>query len=193
METKQDLPIILFASPQAWEEWLAEHHATSKGVWIKYAKKGSGVESVKYAEAVEVALCYGWIDGQAASLDESYSLQRFTPRGPRSNWSKINRARVEKLIEEGRMRPAGLTAVEKAKSDGRWERAYDSPRTATVPDDLQRAFDQNPEAAAYFATLDSTNRYAVLYRIQDAKRPETRARRIAQFVEMLSRHEKVYP
>lgn len=193
METKQDLPIIPFASQQAWEAWLDEHHATSKGLWIKFAKKGTGVESVNYAEAVEVALCYGWIDGQAAPLDSTCSLQRFTPRGPRSHWSKINRARVEKLIEQGRMRAAGLAAVEKAKGDGRWDRAYDSPRTATVPDDLQREFDQNPEAAAFFATLDSTNRYAVLYRIQDAKRLETRARRIAQFVEMLGRHEKVYP
>ena len=193
MDEKSGLPIAPFASQQDWETWLDEHHAASKGLWLKLAKKGAGVDSVTYAEAVESALCYGWIDGQAASLDATHYLQKFTPRGPRSTWSKINRARVERLIDAGRMKPAGLATVEQAQRNGRWDQAYDSPRNATVPEDFQRALDKNPVAAAYFATLNSTNRYAVLYRIQDAKRPETRAHRIAHFISMLARQEKPYP
>ena len=193
MSEKQGLPIIPFASAPAWEEWLDGHHAASGGLWLKIAKKGSGIETVTYAEALDIALSYGWIDGQKASFDDTYWLQKFTRRGPRSGWSKVNRAKALTLIESGRMKPAGLTAVEKAKADGRWDRAYDSQSTATVPDDLQRELDRNPDAAAFFATLDSTNRYAVLYRIQNAKRPETRARRIETFVEMLAQGEKLYP
>lgn len=193
MSEKQGLPIIPFASAQGWEEWLDRHHAASGGLWLKIAKKGSGIETVTYAEALDIALSYGWIDGQKASFDDTYWLQKFTRRGPRSGWSKVNRAKALTLIESGRMKPAGLTAVEKAKADGRWDRAYDSQSTATVPDDLQRELDRNPDAAAFFATLDSTNRYAVLYRIQNAKRPETRARRIETFVEMLAQGEKLYP
>ena len=193
MDEKQGLPVIPFASPQHWEAWLDEYHLTAKGLWIKFAKKGAGLDSVTYAEAVDGALCYGWIDGQTASLDDRFYLQRFTPRGPRSKWSKINRAKALALIDAGRMKPAGLAAVEQAQRDGRWEQAYDSPSTASVPDDLQRELDQNEAAAAFFATLDSRNRYAILYRIQDAKKPETRARRIEQFVAMLSRQEKLYP
>ncbi len=191
--TKHDLPIIAFASQEAWEAWLAEHHATSDGVWLKIAKKESGIPSVSYAEALDVALCYGWIDGQSRRLDETWYLQRFTPRRARSKWSKINRAKAEELIARGEMRPAGLAEVERAKADGRWEDAYDPPSKVEVPDDLQRALDGNPAAAAFFATLNSRNRYAVLYRVNDAKRPETRARRIEKYVAMLSRHEKPYP
>lgn len=192
MDEKSGLPVIPFASQKEWVAWLEAHHATAKGLWIKFAKKKSGVQTVVYLEAVETALCYGWIDGQAASFDETYSLQRFTPRTARSKWSKINTARALHLIEAGRMQSAGLAAIQQAQADGRWEQAYDSPRNATVPDDLQRALDENPAAAAFFSELTGSNRYAVLYRIQDAKKPETRARRIQQFVEKLARRETVF-
>lgn len=190
---RQELPVVPFASREAWEVWLAEHHADSNGLWVKIAKKGSGIDSVTFAEALEVALCYGWIDGQRASFDEEYYLQRFTPRRSRSKWSKVNRDKVTKLIERGEMKPAGLREVERARADGRWEAAYESQSKATVPEDLQEKLDENPESAAFFATLDSTNRYAILYRIQDAKRPETRARRIAKYVTMLGEGKKIYP
>ena len=192
-ERQGDLPVISFASRSTWEEWLAEEHATSNGLWLKLAKVGAGIDSVSYAEAVEVALCYGWIDGQAASFDETYWLQRFTPRRRRSKWSRINRDRASGLIERGEMKPAGLAEVERAKSDGRWDAAYESQGTATMPDDLHRALEKNDAARAFFATLDSRNRYAILYRIQDAKKPETRARRIAKYVAMLNEHTKLYP
>lgn len=193
METKQGLPIMSFASRHEWEAWLDEHHLTSKGLWLKIAKRGAGVASVTSAEALDIALCYGWIDGQRAALDDAFYLQKYTPRGPRSVWSKINREKALALIAAGRMRPAGLAAVEQARRTGRWDQAYDSPRTAAVPDDLHRALDENPAAAAFFTTLDSRNRYAILYRIQEARRPATRARRIAQAIAMLTRREKLYP
>lgn len=193
LTAKSELPILPFASRGAWEAWLEENHAASKGLWIKIAKKASGIESVSYVEAVEAALCYGWIDGQANKFDEDYYLQRFTPRRPRSKWSKVNREKATKLTEEGRMKPAGLREVGKAKADGRWDAAYDSPSKATVPDDLRERLDENPEAAAFFETLDGRNRYAILYRIQDAKRPETRARRIEKYVAMLGEGKKLYP
>ncbi len=177
---------MAFTSAQSWETWLAQQAAGAAGVWLKIAKKASGIESVTYAEALDVALCYGWIDGQKGSFDESFFLQKFTPRRPRSRWSKINRVKVAALIASGRMQPAGLLEVDRAKADGRWDAAYDSPRTATVPADLQAALDAVPAAQALFPTLSSANRYAILYRIQDAKRPETRARRIAAFVAMLA-------
>jgi uncharacterized protein YdeI (YjbR/CyaY-like superfamily) len=192
MDTKQGLPILAFASPTKWEEWLQEHHGTSKGVWLKFAKKGSGETTATYAEALEVALCHGWIDSQKGALDEAFFLQRFTPRGPRSKWSKINRDKVGALTKAKRMRPAGLAEVENAKADGRWEAAYEGQRTITVPEDLQKELDANPKAAAFFATLSSVNRYAILYRIQDAKKPETRARRIEKFLGMLERGETVH-
>lgn len=188
-----DLPILAFASRAAFEEWLEAEHAVSPGLWLKFAKKGSGVESVTYPEARDAALCFGWIDGQKASLDETYWLLRFTPRTPRSKWSQINRERVAELTAEGRMRPAGLAEVERAKADGRWERAYASPRNAAVPEDLQAALDADPAAAEFFAGLDGRNRYAILYRIGDAKRPQTRAARIEKFVAMLGRGEKLHP
>jgi uncharacterized protein YdeI (YjbR/CyaY-like superfamily) len=185
-------PTIAFASPDDWAEWLTEHHDADEGVWLKLAKKGSGIASVTQAEAVEVALCFGWIDGQAKPVDDDYWLQRFTPRRARSRWSKINRDRATALIERGEMRPAGLREVERAKADGRWDAAYASPSTATVPDDLQAALDADDEARAFFATLDSANRYAILYRVQDAKKPETRARRIEKYVAMLREHRKIH-
>lgn len=192
-DSLKGLPIILFEQPEEWADWLEQHHATSAGLWLRLAKKASGLRSVTYVEAVEVALCYGWIDGQAKSLDESSWLQKFTPRGRKSVWSKINRERVEKLIEGGKMKPAGLKAVQAAQQDGRWAAAYDSPSKATVPDDLQAELDKNPEAKAFFETLNSQNRFAILNRIQTAKKAETRARRIQQFIEMLAKQEKIYP
>lgn len=193
MEEKQGLPIRAFPSAQAWGSWLAEHHQAAKGLWLKLAKKGSGIDTVTYAAAVEGALCYGWIDGQAASYDDMYWLQRFTPRGSKSVWSKVNRSTALQLIADNRMAPAGLAAVEAAQRDGRWERAYDPPSTAVVPADFKQALDAHPAAAAFFSTLNSTNRYAMLYRIHDAKKPETRARRIEKFVGMLLRQETLYP
>ncbi len=193
MTTKLDLPITPFASRKEWEAWLEEHHATSDGLWLKIAKKGSGIETVSYAEALEAALCYGWIDGQKASFDGNYWLQRFTPRKPKSKWSKINRQKATELIEKGKMKPAGLREVERAKADGRWDAAYDAQSTATVPDDLRRELEKNEVAREFFATLDGRNRYAILYQIQDAKRPETRARRIAKYVAMLAEQKKPYP
>jgi uncharacterized protein YdeI (YjbR/CyaY-like superfamily) len=185
-------PTMSFASRTEWEAWLAEHHHDSDGVWLQIAKKGSGAVSVSRAEALEVALCFGWIDGQAAPVDDECWLQRFTPRRPRSRWSQINRDKATELIERGEMRPAGLREVERAKADGRWDAAYASPRTATVPDDLQAALDADDRAREFFATLDSANRYAILYRIQDAKKPETRARRIEKYVAMLREHRRIH-
>jgi uncharacterized protein YdeI (YjbR/CyaY-like superfamily) len=191
---KPDLPVISFASRDAWEAWLQEQHAaTSEGLWLKFAKKGSGLETVSYAEALEAALCYGWIDGQKASFDDHYWLQRFTPRRPRSKWSKINREKATELIERGEMKPAGLREVERARADGRWDAAYDAQSTATVPENLRRELEKNDRAREFFATLDSRNRYAILYHIQDAKKPETRARRIQKYVAMLSEQKKIYP
>jgi uncharacterized protein YdeI (YjbR/CyaY-like superfamily) len=186
-------PIVGFESRGAWAAWLHEEHARADGVWIRFAKKGSGLSTVTYAEAVEVALCYGWIDGQARSLDATHYLQRFTPRRSRSKWSKVNCAKATALIESGAMQPAGLREVERAKADGRWDAAYDPPSRATVPDDLQAALDAEPAALALYARLDAQNRYAILHRVQDAKRPDTRARRIEKFVAMLARGEVIYP
>ncbi|HEX6532994.1 MAG TPA: YdeI/OmpD-associated family protein [Gemmatimonadaceae bacterium] len=188
-----EAPVLELRRQAEWAAWLEKHHRSSSGVWLRLGKKGSGVQSVSHAEALEVALCYGWIDGQRRSEGERTWIQRFTPRGTRSIWSKINRQKALELIESGRMRPAGLEEVERAREDGRWDAAYDAQRTATVPDDLRAALDANPRAKAFFATLDSRNRYAVLFRIHTAKKPETRARRIAQFVAMLERHETLHP
>ncbi|HWW67648.1 MAG TPA: YdeI/OmpD-associated family protein [Solirubrobacterales bacterium] len=187
-----DLPIVLFATPGELEVWLEENRAASSGVWLKIAKKGSGVESVTYAEALEVALCFGWIDSQKRGFDEECFLQRFTPRRPRGRWSRINRDKAEKLIAAGAMRPTGLAEVEAAKADGRWDAAYEGQRTAKVPDDLRRELDDNKAAREFFATLNSVNRYAIIYRLNDAKRPETRERRLRKFVGMLERGEAIH-
>jgi uncharacterized protein YdeI (YjbR/CyaY-like superfamily) len=188
-----ELPIMLFEDQAAWAAWLEQNNADAPGLWLRHAKKASGIASVSYAEALDVALCYGWIDGQKKSYDDASWLQKWTPRGAKSIWSKINREKALKLIESGQMQPAGLAEVERARQDGRWEAAYDSHSTASVPDDFQAALDSNAEASAFFATLNSTNRYALLFRIQTAKKPETRARRIQEFIGMLERHEKLYP
>jgi uncharacterized protein YdeI (YjbR/CyaY-like superfamily) len=187
------LPVMSFESAQAWDAWLSAHHAGSPGLWLKIPKKGSAAQGVSYSDALDVALCHGWIDGQKGRHDDVYWLQRFTPRKPGSNWSKINTERAAALIESGRMRPAGLQEVERARADGRWERAYQSQSRITVPDDLAAALAANPRAREFFATLDGANRYAVLYRIASAKRPETRAKRIGTFVAMLSEHKKIHP
>jgi len=182
-----------FAGAEEFRAWLREHHDASPGIWLKVAKKGSGLTTVTYDEAVEVALTFGWIDGQARPGDGTYYLQGFTRRRPQSPWSRRNRDRVEALIEAGAMEPSGLAEVERARADGRWERAYDGQRTARPPADLLEALEGSPAAKRRFASLNSVNRYAILYRIQDAKRPETRARRIAKFVDMLERGETLYP
>jgi len=186
-------PVLAFASRGDWDAWLGQHHTTAGGVWLKIAKRGSGVDTVTYAEALEVALCYGWIDGRKNTFDHQHWLQRFSPRNPRSKWSKLNCAKATALIETGAMKPAGLREVERAKADGRWEAAYDPQRGASVPEDLQRALELDDRAREFFASLDAHNTYAILYRIQDAKRPETRARRIATYVRMLNEHNKIYP
>ncbi len=187
-----DLSVLLFATPQNLEAWLEENHADSPGLWLKIAKKDSGVESVTYAQALELALCFGWIDSQKRGFDERHFLQRFTPRRPRGKWSLINREKAEGLITSGAMRPTGLAEVETAKADGRWEAAYAGQRKAEVPEDLRRELDRNSAAAEFFATLDSANRYAILYRLEEAKKPETRERRLRKFIAMLERGEKVH-
>jgi uncharacterized protein YdeI (YjbR/CyaY-like superfamily) len=191
--SNKSLPVMLFKHQKAWEVWLSKHLDSSGGVWLRLAKKSAELESVSYQEALEVALCHGWIDGQKQRFDEESWLQKFTPRGPKSIWSKINRAKALELIAQDRMRPAGLAAIERAKENGRWDAAYDSHRTAVPPADFQSALDRNPKAKAFFATLNSQNRYAVLFRIQTAKKAETRQKRIDQFVQMLGKHEKLYP
>jgi uncharacterized protein YdeI (YjbR/CyaY-like superfamily) len=188
-----DLPLILFASAAELEAWLEREHARSDGIWLKIAKKGTGAESVSYAEAVEVGLCFGWIDGQARRFDDRHYLQRFTPRRARSKWSRLNRERVAALEAAGRMRPSGLAAVEAAKADGRWDEAYDPPSTAEVPPDLERELKRDRTANEAFEALDGANRYAIIYRLNDAKRAETRERRLRKFLEMLRRGERIHP
>jgi uncharacterized protein YdeI (YjbR/CyaY-like superfamily) len=184
---------LSFESDAAWTVWLAENHGASSGVWLRLAKKSSKASSVSYAQAIGVALCYGWIDGQKKGDSEQHWLQRFTPRTRTSIWSKINRQKALALIASGEMKAAGLKEVERAKNDGRWKDAYDSARSAAVPSDLQVALNLNAQAKAFFATLNGQNRYAVLFRIQTAKKPETRAKRIQMFVGMLEKHETLYP
>lgn len=193
MKNTENLPIILFESQQDWEAWLADHHADPSGVWLKLAKKGASITSLSYAEALEGALCYGWIDGQKASFDSECWLQKFTPRRAKSIWSQINREKVSALIEAGRMQPAGLRQVELAQADGRWEAAYAPQSSREIPEDFQRELDKNPAAQAFFETLNSQNRFAIIFRIQNAKRAETRAERIQKFIVMLANNEKIHP
>jgi uncharacterized protein YdeI (YjbR/CyaY-like superfamily) len=190
--TAPDPQPLRFATPRAFETWLRKNHASSDGIWLLIAKAGADESTVTYAEAVEIALCYGWIDGQKKGLDEHHWLQRFTPRRARSLWSKVNREKAEALIRSGRMQPSGMAEIERAQADGRWDAAYDGARTAGVPPDLQAALDAKPKARKFFAQLDGANRYAVLWRVQTAKRPETRAKRIETLVEMLARGEKIH-
>jgi uncharacterized protein YdeI (YjbR/CyaY-like superfamily) len=191
-EQVPDLPVMELASAEAWDMWLAKHHASSPGVWLKIAKKGTGVATVTMPEVIETALCWGWIDGLRHGHDDVYFRQRMTPRKRGSRWSRINRDKAEALIAAGRMQPAGHREVEAARADGRWDAAYSGSRTMTVPDDLTRALRRNAAARRAFEQLDSRNRYAILYRIHDAKRSETRARRIEQFVTMLAEGRTIY-
>ncbi|MEU0652107.1 YdeI/OmpD-associated family protein [Streptomyces albogriseolus] len=187
-------PVLGFGTQEDFEAWLEEHQGDAEGLWLKIPRKGSGLPGVDYATALESALCFGWIDGRKRSLDETHWIQRFTPRRARSRWSAVNRQKALELIERGRMRPAGLREVERAKADGRWEAAYASQRTATVPDDLRAALDAAPVGAReFFDALDSRNRYAILHRIEEAKRAQTRAARIEKFVAMLAAGEKLHP
>jgi uncharacterized protein YdeI (YjbR/CyaY-like superfamily) len=186
-------PTLDFEGQAAWSAWLAEHHASSNGVWLRMAKKGSGLRTVTYLEAVESALCWGWIDGQARAEGAETYVQRFTPRRKRSVWSKINRDKALALIASGAMRPPGLAEVERAQQDGRWAGAYDSPSKAAVPNELAAALEASPRAAAFFATLNASNRYSVIWRVQTAQRAETRSKRIATLIAMLERGEKFHP
>jgi uncharacterized protein YdeI (YjbR/CyaY-like superfamily) len=187
------IPTLMLASQDEWEAWLQDHGEVSTGVWLRLAKKSAGQSGLSYAQALDSALCFGWIDGQKRADSDQYWLQRFSPRSARSIWSKINTDKAKALQDAGRMRPAGLKEITRAKEDGRWDKAYASSSKATLPDDLQLALDANRKAKAFFATLDSQNRFAILFRIQNVKKAETRARKIAQFVEMLANGEKVHP
>ena len=187
-----ELPILPFSDAGELEAWLEENSDSPEGVWLKIAKKGAREPSVTYDEAVELALCFGWIDSQVRRFDDQHYLQRFTPRRPRGRWSKINREKAEALIAAGKMRPGGLAEVEAAQGDGRWEVAYEGMRAAKVPPDLQRELDANPAAREFFDSLDGANRYAIVYRLDDAKKPETRKRRLDKFVAMLERGEKIH-
>lgn len=191
MTIPTDLEIKLFKNTEAFERWLSANNTKAPGVWMRFAKKGGGLTTITYAEAVDVALCWGWIDGQARSYDDESWLQRFTPRRSRSPWSKINTRKAEALIASGRMQPPGLAAIEAAKADGRWAAAYDPASTAALPPELQAALDANPNAKAFFETLRGMNRYSIIYRVNDAKKPETRAARVADLVASLARHETV--
>ncbi len=184
--------IRLFTTQAQWAGWLEKNHRKSEGLWLRLAKKGSRLRSVNYGEALEIALCYGWIDGQKRGESEQTWLQRFLPRSAKSIWSKINCGKATALIAGGDMKAAGLEAVEAAKKDGRWDAAYDSPKAAKVPPDFRAALEENPRARDFFAALDGANRYAVLVRIQTVKKEETRARKIREFVEMLERHERIH-
>jgi uncharacterized protein YdeI (YjbR/CyaY-like superfamily) len=188
-----DMPVRSFRTSKEWLDWLARNHARSNGIWVKIAKKGSATKSLSYGEAVEAALCYGWIDGQKRGYDKTAWLQKFTPRGAKSIWSKINREKAQALIANEQMTSAGLQAIERAKQNGQWDAAYDSQRGIEMPEDFQRDLDRRPQARKFFEELNSVNRYAILHRIQTAKKPETRARRIQKFVDMLEKQEKIYP
>ncbi|ASU78390.1 hypothetical protein CDG81_08920 [Actinopolyspora erythraea] len=190
--TAENEPVLEFASGEEWRDWVAENHDDSTGVWLRIAKKNAATTSVSYARALDEALCFGWIDAVKRSYDDSSWLQRFTPRRSRSKWSRINRDNAERLIAEGRMREPGHREVERAKQDGRWQAAYEPQRTATVPDDLRRELDADPTAREFFDNLDSQNRYAILHRVAEAKRADTRARRISRFVAMLAEHRRLH-
>ncbi len=192
-EVLLNLPVRHFRCQKDWELWLAKNHESATGVWLRIAKKPSDNPSVSYGEALETALCYGWIDGQKRGDSERAWLQKFTPRRKNSIWSKINRQKALAVVKSGKMQPAGYREIERARSDGRWEAAYDSAKTSVVPADFQTALDKNAKARAFFKALDSRNRYAVLFRIQTAKKAETRARKIQEFVQMLERNEKIHP
>lgn len=192
LHPKDGLPILPFATPAELEAWLERNHASGKGLWLRLAKKESGIPSITWADAVEAALCFGWIDGQRQSLDGTWFMQRLTPRSARSIWSQVNTRKAEALIAAGRMRPAGRAEIERAQADGRWAAAYAAQRDAKPPEDLQAFLDTHPEAAAFFASLSSQNRYAFVFRLHNAKKPETRAKRLAEFSRMLLARESFH-
>lgn len=189
METYQDRPVLFFKDDHAFEEWMRGHYTDQAGIWLKFAKKASGIESLNYAGALDVALCWGWIDGQAKTIDETYYLQKFTPRRAKSMWSKRNVGKVAELIKAGRMQPSGQAEIDRAKADGRWDAAYDGPASITVPEEFQQALDAHPKAKEFYQSLNKTNSFAFLWRINTAVKPETRARRIEKFIGMLERGE----
>jgi len=188
---KEGLPVILFETQELWSNWLVKNE-TAVGIWVQIAKKGSGINSIDYQQTLEVALCFGWIDGVKKTFDDKSWVQRFTPRKPNSKWSKINRNKAEELITEGKMRPSGMAAIEIAKQKGIWDTAYDSQKNATIPEDLQNELDKNLEAAEFFNSLNSVNKYAIIYRLQVSRNPEIRTKKLIQFVEMLKRKEKIH-
>lgn len=190
--TAADIPIRAFKDAAAWEAWLSRNQTALNGIWMRIAKKASGKKSITYPEALEVALCYGWIDGLKRPESDTHWLQRFTPRRTRSLWSKINREKALALIESGRMKPAGLEEIARAKRNGCWDSAYASPRTATMPPELEQALRGSPRAKAFFETLSRANRYAILWRVQTAKRPETREKRIRTYIGMLEKGESFH-
>lgn len=192
MNTAKDLPIIAFASGKEWENWLVKNHASSNGIRLKFAKKNSGIATVTYDEALKTALCYGWIDGQLNKFDDKHWLIKFTPRSPKSIWSKRNCEFVAKLITEGKMQPAGLEKVEAAKKDGRWEAAYDSPKNMIIPDDFLKELAKDEKAKAFFETLNKANTYAIAWRLQTAKKPETREKRMKAILAMMAKGEKFH-
>jgi uncharacterized protein YdeI (YjbR/CyaY-like superfamily) len=188
-----EYPTLFFANAAAFEKWLHKNHSKSDGIWLKIARAGSGIQSLDYAGALEVCLCYGWIDGTRKSLDKEYFVQKYTPRRPGSIWSVINQQKVQKLIDEGRMQPAGLAVIEEAKKSGQWDKAYESPKAIKIPVELQEALDAKPKAKKFFATLSSQNRFSILFRIGKVKKEETKARKIKEFVAMLEKGETIYP
>ena len=192
METFKELPVLLFTTQPDWKAWLEENHMQPQGIWLKHTKKSSAKTSVSYQEALEEALCYGWIDSQKYAYDADYFLQKFTPRSPKSVWSKNNVAKAEELILSRKMKPSGLATIKRAKQDGRWDAAYDSPSASKVPEDFQAALEKNPKAKQFFGTLNKANAYAFSWRIQTAKKPETRKARIKKFIEMLNRRQKLH-
>jgi uncharacterized protein YdeI (YjbR/CyaY-like superfamily) len=189
---KNNLEIIPFKTPKEWEQWLSKNHSSSNGIWLRFFKKDSGIKTVTYKQALDEALCYGWIDGQAKSFDEKSWIQKFTPRRKKSIWSKRNIEHIERLLKLGKMRPAGLKEIESAKADGRWKQAYDSPSKMTIPDDFIKALSKNKKAKAFFETLNKTNIYSIAWRLQTAKKPETREKRMKSIVKMLARSEKFH-
>ncbi|MEI3800391.1 MULTISPECIES: YdeI/OmpD-associated family protein [unclassified Chitinophaga] len=192
MATPKELPELFFETQQQWEKWLAKHHTQEDGVWLRMYKKDSKIPSINYAQALEEALCYGWIDGMAKSVDETSYIQKFTPRRPKSIWSERNTKHIARLTAEGKMKPAGIRQVELAKADGRWENAYATQSEATIPDDFMAALKKNKKAAAFFETLNKQNKFAIYFRLQNAKKPETRAKRIVDFIAKLERQEKFH-
>ena len=192
MEIFKELPVLLFDDQSTWHNWLEENHKQTHGIWLKLAKKSSGKSSISYEDALEEAICYGWIDGQKQTYNNEYWLQKFSSRGSKSVWSKVNVAKAEMLIKSGKMQTSGLKTVNSAKKDGRWKAAYDSARTSTIPEDFQFALNSNPKAKQFFDTLNRANVYAFCWRVQTAKKPETRQARIEKFIEMLSKGEKLH-